>query len=135
MDVARTTEEEFAMALTREHRLNFASLNCEGVKKANAYISNLLSADKCDFLLLQEKWILDSDLPRLNALHPEYLAIGKSGVDDRIRILPGRPSGGVAILYSKRHARSVRCISSDNRRICGLRIAPCDFDNFCLYAM
>ena len=36
-----------------------------------------------------------------STISSEYLYIAKSGVDSGARILPGRPKGGVGILYKK----------------------------------
>lgn len=108
------------MASATNSVLRIASFNCEGFVRSQTYITELLNDN--DMLLLQETWLLDVNLGRLSALHPEFLAIAKSGVDASRTILPGRPSGGVALLYHKKLAKNVKAVSFDSRRVCGASI-------------
>ena len=101
-------------------RINICSLNCEGLSNAKPYIRHLIDSLACDILLLQETWLLESNLNQLNSLHPDFLAIGKSGVDERRGILPGRPYGGVAIVYRKTLAKCIKPVPSNCRRMCGV---------------
>ena len=50
----------------------------------------------------------------------EYLYIAMSGVDSGARILPGRPKGGVGILYKKSLSDKIMHVSSQNRRVPGI---------------
>ena len=49
-----------------------------------------------------------------------YTAI--SGVESGKQILPGRPHGGVGILYKKSLTNKITAIKSNNRRVCGVKI-------------
>ena len=108
------------MANATNKYIRFASLNCEGFVRAQTYITELLN--DTDVLLLQETWLLDVNLGKLSSLHPDFLAIAKSGVDATRAILPGRPSGGVAVLYHKKLAKNVKAVSFDSRRVCGMSL-------------
>ena len=50
----------------------FCSLNCHGVNNSVEYIRSFLSNNHCDFLCLQELWLIDSDLHKLNNIHTDY---------------------------------------------------------------
>ena len=52
----------------------------------------------------------------------KYLYISNSGVDSGARILPGRPKGGVGILYKKSLSDKIMHVSSHNRRVSGIII-------------
>ena len=64
----------------------------------------------------------DRDIAKLSNIHADYQVIGKSGVDATLRILPGRPQGGVAIAWHKRLSHYVQHIGMSNRRICAVRL-------------
>ena len=74
-----------------------------------------------DILCLQETWLLDRNIDKLNNMHPAYQPFGKSGVDVAERILPGRPPGGVAIAWRQSLSHNIRVIDINNRRICAVR--------------
>ena len=104
------------------YRLSIATLNCEGISRSTDYIRNYLSINNCDILCLQETWHLDDNMKHFNKIHTDYLFTAISGVNSKERILPGRPKGGVAILYKKRIGNKVKPIVSLNRNICGIII-------------
>ena len=81
---------------------------------------------KCDFLCLQELWLLDETLYRLGSISTEYMYTAISGVDSRKQILQGRPHGGVAIMYKKSLAKYVTHVRSENRRVCAVKITTDD---------
>ena len=57
----------------------FCSLNCHGVNNSVEYICSFLSHNYCDFLSLQELWLIDSDLHKLNKLHYDYTYVATLG--------------------------------------------------------
>ena len=95
-------------------RLSIATLNCEGIRRFTDYIRNYLSINNCDILCLQETWHLDDNIQYFNKIYTDYLFIVISGVNSKDRILPGRPKGGVAILYKKGIGNKVKPIKSNN---------------------
>ena len=96
-------------------RLSIATLNCEGIRRSTDYMRNYLSINNCYILCLQETWHLHDNILYFNKINTDYLFTAISGVNSKDHILPGRPKGGVAILYKK-------IIISLNRRICGIII-------------
>ena len=85
------------------------------------YLNRFLSDKHIDILCLQETWLQDRNIDKLNDMHPAYQTCGKSGVDAAKRILPGRPPGGVAIAWRQSLSHNIRVIDIDNRRICAVR--------------
>ena len=57
------------------------------------YIKDLLEKEDCDILLLQETWLLESNLCPLNSLHSGFQCVCKSGVENNTKMLVGRPPG------------------------------------------
>ncbi len=78
--------------------------------------------DKCDVLLLQETWLLDTELQVLSNIHKEFYSKGISAMDTSNGIITGRPYGGLAILWRKTiGSTAVPCLY-DDERIMGLQI-------------
>jgi exonuclease III len=96
------------------------SFNCRSVKNCLHAVRNL--CDNCDILLLQEHWLLPTELNILNSIHPEFYSIGLSAVDVSSHILVGRPYGGTAILYRKQLANGIKVVNSNESRITGLQM-------------
>ena len=66
---------------------------------------------------------IHSNTDKLNELHNDYHYTGKSGVDETVGILPGRPSSGVAILFKKSLAHHINSIDVPIRRVCAINIS------------
>jgi Reverse transcriptase (RNA-dependent DNA polymerase) len=91
------------------------SFNCRGFNDAKIpYLKTLLA--KCDFLFLQEHWLVDSQLPLLNALCNKFLVSAVSGIDNS-EVLSGRPYGGCAIFWSTGLNVSITTIPTQSKRI------------------
>ena len=86
------------MATIHEYTM-FSSLNCHGLNNSIEYIRTFLNGNQCDFLCLQELWLIDSDLYKLNSIHSDYTYTAISGMDSNSDFLSGRPFGGVGILF------------------------------------
>ncbi len=86
------------------------------------FIHELLSTEQPDVLFLQETWRIKSTLHKLGDIHDDYLWHGICGLDERHAVLPGRPPGGVAILWKKALADSISKVKlkDDHKRICGI---------------
>ena len=97
--------------------LRVVSFNCSGLNNSALYINEYLDDVKPDVVLLQETWLFDSNICRLGNVHTEYMFCGVSGIDSCQQILPGRPSGGVAILWNKHISRNIKQVESQNMRI------------------
>lgn len=59
-------------------------------------------------ICLQETWLAKQDLNGINVLHPNYHGIGESTTDLSDRLIQGRISGGVAILWHTRYEHLIR---------------------------
>ena len=104
------------------HSATICTLNCEGVNRSSAYMSQLLNNDNVDFLCLQETWLLNCNMEKLSSIHDNYLFAGVSGIDSNKDILVGRPYGGVAILYNKMYANYVTVLKTGSRRLCAIKL-------------
>lgn len=71
-----------------------------------------------DLILLQETWLLPTDLHFLNTIHESFNSVSTSAVDITQGTLIGRPYGGTAILYKN----TLKCIAieCDNPRLCAI---------------
>ena len=85
------------------------------------YLNMLLRDQHIDILCLQETWLLDRNIDKLNNMHPAYQTFGKSGGDAAERILPGRPRRGVSIAWRQSLSHNIRVIDINNIRICAVR--------------
>lgn len=56
--------------------------------------------DECDVLCIQESWLAQQDLDKLNDLHPDFYGADESTTNLSARIKRGRIAGGVAILWN-----------------------------------
>ena len=59
------------------------------------------------FSILGQKSTPDFSGIPLNAIHKDYQGIGTSTVDTRDGLVKGHPSGGVAVLYRTKQAKSI----------------------------
>lgn len=76
-------------------------------------------------VFLQEHWLLPSDPPILNDIHPDFLGTGYSAVDLSDGILVYRPYGGTAILYHKSLSPFVKIIETHDPRLTAMRFESC----------
>ena len=65
------------------------------------YIRKLINEQDIDVLFLQETWLLEEQHDIIGNISSDYMFTVKSGVYSGKQLLPGRPSGGTAILYRK----------------------------------
>ena len=103
--------------------LRISSYNSTGT----AWDKQVLIQDFCDthqpdLLLLQETWLLNSNMSVLNNIHRDYVGNGVSGTPDD-ELLIGRPKGGVAILWKKTLSKLVEFHKvPDTDRACAVTI-------------
>ena len=72
---------------------------------------------------MQENWLSDGQLSKLNTLSSMYHCYGIGFSSDEV--LRGRPYGGCAILWRKRLCRDVVYLDTGSGRLCAIR---CTFD-------
>jgi len=83
-------------------------------------VISLLS--KCNFLLLQEHWLSDSQLSVLGNIDNNILYYGVSGSGND-SVLSGRPFGGCAILWRSDLHVNIHPIDIDSKCICAVSVS------------
>ena len=103
--------------------LVLSTFNCTGLNENRvAFLHEMLTSHCVDILLLQETWLLSSQLNKLSSIHPDFFSHGVSGMSDRSELIRGRPFGGVAILWHRSMAASVKPIKCKNNRLCAVLV-------------
>jgi len=100
--------------------LSVCSYNCRSIKNSLPAVARL--CDSYDIVLLQEHWLLSSELDMLQSVHSDFYAYGLSAVDCSSDVLVGRPYGGTAVLYRKELAEVTQHVASDESRITGIQV-------------
>ena len=104
-------------------KVTLCTYNSTGLNQGRTdFIEYLISNRNPDLLLLQETWLLGSQLFKLSSLHPDYIAHGISGMNDREDLISGRRYGGLAILWRKSLAAKVKPLRTDNSRLCAVML-------------
>ena len=102
----------------REFRVS--SFNCEGFnKQKQLFVKDLLT--QTDILFVQEFWLIDSMLHKLQMLSNNFMCSAMSGVDPGV-ILQGRPYGGVAVMWSKSLKADVKRLTLNSKRVCAISL-------------
>lgn len=118
----------FSCLVIMASHIRIGTYNSNGFKLDRITYINRLKTN-CDFILLQEHWLHESQLNMLeNELDMYVHAI--SGMDS-YSMHVGRPSGGCAILWRKDLGITVTPINSDSKRLC-CSIVECDNLSFLL---
>jgi len=86
---SKQTNKQTNTSIATSRALNVASFNCRSVKSSINEVIQLCNT--CDIIMLQEHWLLPTDLSLLSALHVDFLATAHSAVDISTQILVGRP--------------------------------------------
>jgi len=71
--------------------LTVCTFNCRSLKSSLTEIRTLRNV--CDFLCIQEHWLLTTELDTRNNIHVDFQGLGYSAVDLTNDILVGRPYG------------------------------------------
>ncbi len=101
---------------TSESSLRICTFNCEGNNILKfEYVKELLS--KCDVLFLQEFWLLNNALHKLDALSDDFDVFAMSGVPANCEIITGRPYGGCAVFCRKTLGMQLQRIACNSNRI------------------
>jgi exonuclease III len=86
------------------------------------FISNFLDRNMPDILFIQETWLLNATMGKLNEVHKDYIGNGVSGVPYG-ELLIGRPRGGVGISWRRTLSDSVKfCQIPNTDRACALTV-------------
>ena len=105
--------------------LTLCSFSVTGIKREidQCYVKKLLKEESIDILLLQEIWLLETQLNILNDVSEDYMYTAVSGVDSKSNLLPGRPKGGVAIMWRKNILHKIKPVFQKNKRVCAIEIS------------
>ena len=81
--------------------LTVCSLNMSGFRNGFSMLRELCSSHL--ILGVQEHWLREDDLDKLNLIHSDYNYYAASGMNSAVAssILKGRPFGGVGFLWHK----------------------------------
>ena len=97
--------------------ISVISFNASGLYNDRLdYVKTLLATRAGDIVMIQESWLLNSDLNILQSLDNDYLGYGKSAIPDK-ELLQGRPYGGLAFLWHKSLAECVSHVKVQSDRI------------------
>lgn len=95
------------------------SFNCRGWSSCEHFLND--NIDCFDFLFLQEHWLPDNQLHKINNIHPDFLAVSCSGMDSSM-LHVGRPFGGCSIVYKKSLSPYISPISTLSDRFCAVSL-------------
>ena len=105
--------------------IKVTSFNCKNVKSSVTEIYEL--CENCDILVLQETWLLDSEIQLLTNLHSDFYAKGISSVNTGDDILRGRPHAGIAILWKKAFGNKCNIVDYNDNRLLGIEVQSSDY--------
>ena len=81
--------------------IKVASFNCRGLgRHTRDFINEMLDKGDIDILMLQETWLIESNLQSLANIHDGYFGYGITSIP-KSDLLVGRPYGGLAFLWKK----------------------------------
>ena len=104
--------------------LSVASYNCQGLGANRMhYIKGIV--DNHTFVLIQEHWLLDTQLHKFETEIPGVCSHSISGINDN-ELLSGRPYGGCSILWNNNFTGTVKPVAFKSKRLCGVVIETTD---------
>ena len=106
--------------------ISAVSFNMHGFNQGIPALRELMLRQKHDIFLLQEHWLLQSNLCKFSQIFSDFCCYGSSAMNDCIEsgLLRGRPFGGVAILVAKNLQQHSRLLVAADR-YCIIRIFDC----------
>ena len=101
--------------------INVATYNCQNIQTSQDEIRELCRGH--DIILLQETWLLETDLGILLDIDSNFHAKGLSSMNIQDGLLTGRPYGGLAVLWSKKLGNQCKpVIYGDDTRVMSLEL-------------
>ncbi|GBP60354.1 hypothetical protein EVAR_91389_1 [Eumeta japonica] len=98
--------------------LKIVSVNCKSLRRTQEFIRDLCNCN--DIILLQETWLLPTELNLVEEISENHDSIATSAIDSSKRVLNGRPHGGVAILFNKK--LTVKIIECGSPRLAAVEV-------------
>ncbi len=100
--------------------LTIFSLNTKGFNQLRQdYLADI--SPFCDILCLQEHWLFEQHLSKVESLLPDFQGHAVSGLNDA-EVLTGRPYGGCAILWRRDISHNVTKLHTNSNRLCAIRL-------------
>ena len=93
--------------------LRLCSFNMHGFNNGFSMLKTICLS--YDIILLQETWLLESNLFKLNQVNNNFQSFSLSSMNNKVAsgILTGRPFGGTSILWNKKLAHRVQILNHD----------------------
>ena len=79
-------------------QIRSCSFNCRGWNNGILTLKHFI--DSLDLCIIQEHWLLNDHLHRINAFSSDFLSVSVSDIDSSVLVC-GRPFGGCSVLYRK----------------------------------
>ena len=98
------------------HELSITSWNMRGMNTAYAYLSKLMNQN--DIVVINEHWLAEHELYKLNYVSPSFYATGKAG--HSVNKNTAHAWGGVGLLWRKTIDCNIKVLDNVSRRICGV---------------
>ena len=70
--------------MANRNNLRVGTFNCRGIRSSVCEFQEL--CELCDFIFLQERWLLPFDIDFLNHVHDSWLGFGNSAVDTSTQV-------------------------------------------------
>ena len=100
--------------------IKLCSFNCKGFNISKVkHINDILLS--CDILMLQETWLLESQIGTINQYFSDFNTYGISGMNEKV-LIQGRKYGGCSFLFKKSLASSITYVSLKLNRVCCIKI-------------
>ena len=105
------------MAVTNNRELSFVTFNMHGFNQGWTTVRDLSMKNNPEIFLLQEHWLLPSNIQLFEQTFPDYFCFGSSAMGHQTEsgILSGRPFGGTAFLIQKRLQKFTKTIVAADR--------------------
>ena len=94
--------------------LNMCSYNMYGFSNG-AHTAKSLCLNH-DIVMLQEHWLSNNNLNKLNTIHNDFSVVGVSSMESKIEsgLLCGRPFGGTAIMWNRSLGSCIKILEKDD---------------------
>ena len=115
-----------AVNIVNTRTVSAVSFNMHGFNQGVPALRELILCQKSDIFLLQEHWLLQSNLCKFSQIFPDFCCYGSSAMNECIEggLLRGRPFGGVAILVANDMQEHSRLLLATDR-YCIIRLFDC----------
>ena len=108
------------MKTTNIMDIRLCSFNCKGFNISKVkHITEILKS--CEILLVQETWLLSSQIGTINKEFSNYNTFGICGMNEET-LISGRPYGGYSFLIRKSIASNISYIDFHSNRVCCIKL-------------